>query len=68
MSPAAAVRAIAVALLVVFAAGWAAVRHFTQKPPPMLVPVGPGGVTPEPTYDIEAGELPVPETLEPDAS
>jgi hypothetical protein len=55
-------------LFVVFAAAWVVVRHFTQEPPPMLVPSRPAGVPPAPTYDIEAGELPVPETLEPDAS
>jgi hypothetical protein len=54
-------------LCVVFAAGWGVVRHFTHVPPPMIVPVGPASVPPAPTYDIEAGELPVPETLEPDA-
>ncbi len=51
--------------MVVAAAGWALVRHYSLIPPPMRVPVHPAAA---PTYDIEAGELPVPETLEPDAS
>ncbi|HXN31634.1 MAG TPA: hypothetical protein VN894_07230 [Polyangiaceae bacterium] len=59
------VRVVAFAAFVVFAAAWALARHYSLTPPPMRVPVHP---TAAPTYDIEAGELPVPETLEPDAS
>ncbi len=59
------VRALLLAAFVIAAAAWALARHYSFKPPPMLVPVPP---TAAPTYDIEAGELPVPETLEPDAN
>jgi hypothetical protein len=59
------VRAALLAAFVIIAAAWAFARHYSFKPPPMLVPVPP---TAAPTYDIDADELPVPETLEPDAN
>ncbi len=57
------VRAIALAGVVSVAAAWAVVRHYAERHAPMLVP------TPKsaPTYDMDAGEVPVPEWLEPDA-
>jgi hypothetical protein len=64
VSTSAVARSIALAVFVIFAAGWAVARHFMIEPAPMLRPAP----TSAPTYDIEAGELPVPETFEPDAS
>jgi hypothetical protein len=58
-------RTIVLAALVAVAAAWALARHFSQTPEPMLVPVRPAAA---PTYDVEAGEVPVPETIEPDGS
>jgi hypothetical protein len=57
-------RTILLAAIVAIAAAWALVRHYSQTLPPMRVPVSP---TAAPTYDIDAGEMPVPEILEPDA-
>jgi hypothetical protein len=42
-------------------AAWALVRHYTHELPPLRVPVG---AAPAPTYDADAGEMPVPEFLE----
>jgi hypothetical protein len=49
------------ALLAVVGAGYALARHYTHELPPLRRPVAPG---PAPTYDPDAGEMPVPE-LEP---
>ena len=46
------------AALGIVGAGWALVNHYTARHPPMLVPVQP---PPTPTYDADAGEIPVPE-------
>jgi hypothetical protein len=59
------VRALVLAVLVIAAAAWALFHHSSFVPPPMLVPAPPKAA---PTYDIEAGELPVPETIAPDAN
>jgi hypothetical protein len=45
-------------VLAILGAVWALYRHCTVSPPPMLVPVTP---RPAPTYDADAGELPVPD-------
>jgi hypothetical protein len=58
-------RSILLAALVAIGAAWALVRHYSHTLPPMRVPAVP---TAAPTYDIDAGEMPVPETVEPDAS
>jgi hypothetical protein len=42
---------------------WALVRHYTHTLPPLRVPVVPATA---PTYDADAGETPVPDTLAPD--
>jgi hypothetical protein len=65
VSPASLARIILLGALVAMAAGWALVRHYSRQPPPMRVPAQP---TPALTYDMDAGEMPVPETLGPDAS
>jgi hypothetical protein len=57
-------RVILLAVLVAIAAGWAAVRHYA-KPAPMLNPAAPKTA---PTYDADAGEVPVPDWSELDAS
>jgi hypothetical protein len=46
------------ALLAIGAAAWGLVRHYTQVPPPMHVPVRPSGAK---AYDPEAGELLAPD-------
>jgi hypothetical protein len=48
-------------LVAIAGAAWALVRHYTHTLPPLRVPVVPAAV---PTYDADAGEVPVPETLE----
>ena len=56
-------RVILLAMLVAIAAGWAATRHYA-KPAPMLNPAIPKTA---PTYDEDAGEIPVPDWSEQDA-
>ena len=52
----------ALALAAIAAAAWGLVRHYTVVLPPMHVPVpASAGAAPAPTYDADAGELPVPE-------
>jgi hypothetical protein len=52
------VRFFLLALVGVVAAVWAIVHHYTTHLPPMLVPATPSAA---PTYDVDSGELPVPE-------
>jgi hypothetical protein len=52
------VRLVVFALAALLAAVYGLVRHYTVPMPPMLVPVPPA---PAPTYDADAGEMPVPE-------
>jgi hypothetical protein len=57
------VRTFVFGVLAIVGAAWALARHYALTPPPMLVPVPPRTA---PTYDADAGELPVPdEWLEP---
>jgi hypothetical protein len=56
-------RTLLVALLAIAGAAWALVRHYTQTPPPLRVPVAPREA---PTFDADAGELPVPDLVVPD--
>ncbi len=58
LPPAAVVRFFVLALVGVAAAVWGIVHHYTTQPPPMRVPVTPSAA---PTYDADAGEIPVPE-------
>jgi hypothetical protein len=48
-------------LLAISGAAWALVRHYTHTLPPLRVPVVPAAA---PTYDPDAGEMPVPDTFE----
>jgi hypothetical protein len=57
-------RTLLVGLLAIAGAAWALARHYTHTLPPMRVPVAPREA---PTFDIDAGEIPVPEWAEPDA-
>jgi hypothetical protein len=52
------VRTFVFGALAIVGAAWALARHYTVKPPPMLVPLSPRTA---PTYDADAGELPVPD-------
>ncbi len=52
------VRFFVLALVGVAAAIWGIVHHYTTRLPPVLVPATPSAA---PTYDVDAGELPVPE-------
>jgi hypothetical protein len=54
------VRVVVLAVFVVFAAAWAVAEHYGQAPPPLLRTLPP----PAPTYDADAGEMPVPDFLE----
>jgi hypothetical protein len=54
------VRTVLIALLAIGGATWALVRHYTHTPPPMRVPVPRAA----PTYDADAGEIPIPDELE----
>lgn len=47
------------AALAIAGTAWAIVRHRTRVEPPMIVPAA------APTYDADAGELPVPELTAP---
>jgi hypothetical protein len=58
------VRLVLLAALVVVAAAWALERHYSRILPPMREPVAPAAA---PSYDADAGEIPVPEIIEPDA-
>lgn len=58
LPPAAVVRFFVLALVGVAAAVWGIVHYYTRRLPPMLVPATPSAA---PTYDVDAGELPVPE-------
>lgn len=55
------VRVLVFGLVAIAGAAWALHRHWTYVPPPMLVPTPPRTA---PTYDPDAGELPVPELEE----
>jgi hypothetical protein len=57
-SPFATLAALALAAVVV--AAWGLVRHYTTVLPPMHVPVH-TPPAPAPTYDADAGEMPVPD-------
>jgi len=52
------VRTFVFGALAIVGAAWALARHYAVKPPPMLVPLSPRTA---PTYDADAGEIPVPE-------
>ncbi len=46
------------AILAIAGAAWALLRHRGRVEPPMIVPA------PAPTFDADAGEVPVPELVE----
>jgi hypothetical protein len=48
-------------LIAIAGAAWALARHYTYPLPALRVPIAP---TAAPTYDADAGEVPVPELLE----
>jgi hypothetical protein len=50
-------------VLAIAGAAWALARHYTHTLPPLRVPFVPAAA---PTYDADAGETPVPDTLAPD--
>ena len=56
-------RTLLVGLVAIFGAAWALVRHYTHALPPLRVPVAPRKA---PTFDADAGELPVPDIVAPD--
>jgi hypothetical protein len=58
-------RTVIVGLLAIAGAVWGLIRHYNYTPPPMRVPVAPAEA---PTYDVDAGELPVPDWAADDAS
>jgi len=60
LPPAVVVRFFVLALVGVIAAVWGIVHHYTTHLPPVRVPV-PATPSAAPTYDVDAGELPVPE-------
>jgi hypothetical protein len=60
-SSAAALRTVLFGLLAIAGAAWALVRHYTHTLPPLRVPVVPAAT---PTYDADAGEMPVPDVIE----
>jgi hypothetical protein len=51
------VRVVLLAVLVAVAAGWAVLRHYATVPRRLYVPAP----ATAPTYDEDAGELPVPD-------
>jgi hypothetical protein len=58
------VRLMAFALVAAFAAAWALVGHYTRPTTPLRVPVPPAppsAPASAPTFDADAGEIPVPE-------
>jgi len=60
-APGALVRLLLFAALAALAAGWALWDHCTRVLPPMRVPVAHPSAAP--TYDPDAGEIPVPEIV-----
>jgi len=52
-------RTVLLGFLAIAGAWWALVRHYTHALPPLRVPV-PAAT---PTYDADAGEIPVPDTF-----
>jgi hypothetical protein len=52
------VRTVFVGLIAIAGATWALARHYTHALPPLRVPVAPREA---PTYDADAGEVPVPD-------
>lgn len=54
-------RTILFGVLVAIAAAWGLARHCTRPIEPLRVPVAPA---PAPTYDADAGEMPVPDTID----
>jgi hypothetical protein len=59
--PAMVVRIVLLAALGVFAAAWALASHYGARLPPMLRPLQAPPPSAMPTYDPEAGEIPVPD-------
>jgi hypothetical protein len=51
-------RALLLGTIAIAGAAWALVRHYTHPLPPLRVPLTPSSA---PTYDADAGEMPVPE-------
>lgn len=60
-SAGATVRTMLFGILAIAGAAWALVRHYTHTLPPLRVPFVPASA---PTYDADAGEMPVPDTFE----
>jgi hypothetical protein len=58
-----ALRTVFFGVLAIAGAAWALARHYTHTLPPLRVPFVPAAA---PTYDADAGETPVPDTLAPD--
>jgi hypothetical protein len=56
------VRTFFLGAIAIAGAAWALARHYTHPMPPLRVPVAPSVV---PTYEADAGEMPVPELLPP---
>jgi hypothetical protein len=56
--PAAILRIVVLAALGILGAVYALVSHYTTAMPPLRVPVAPASA---PTYDADAGEMPIPE-------
>jgi hypothetical protein len=56
------VRTLLIGLLAIAGATWALARHYTHAPEPMRVPVP----ATAPTYDTDAGEMPVPDLTGPE--
>lgn len=55
------VRTFLLGVVAIGGAAWALVRHYTHELPPLRVPVS---AAPAPTYDLDAGEIPVPDFVE----
>jgi hypothetical protein len=56
-------RLVFLAVAALIFAAWAIVRHYTQPYPPLVVP---RIAKSAPTYDADAGEIPVPEIVGPE--
>jgi hypothetical protein len=54
-------RTILFGVLVAIAAAWGLARHCTRPIEPLRVPAAPAAA---PTYDADAGEIPVPDTID----
>jgi hypothetical protein len=54
-------RIVVFGALVAGAAGWAVARHRSRDLPPLRIPVPP---SPAASYDVDAGEVPVPDMIE----